>query len=215
MRIAPITPPWARAELRVPAEEADSMAMPNAVPKQGEWTVEDMWALLPDDDGKRYEVIDGVLYVTPSPSNPHQDAVGPLYLLLYEYLRRSKAGWVRISPADVRFGPRRGVQPDVYVAPMIRGRRPHTWQDITHLLLAVEVLSPSTASRDRGVKRRLYQEIADEYWIVDIDARIVERWRPGDTRPEVLDTTLTWQPAEAAETFTLDLAAFFRDVWDE
>jgi Uma2 family endonuclease len=190
------------------------MAMPRIMPAQGEWTVEDMWALLPDD-GNRYEVIDGVLYVTPSPSNPHQDAVGVLFVPLQAYLRRCPVGWVRMAPADVRFGPKRGVQPDVYVAPMVSGRRPHTWQEITRLLLVAEVLSPSTASRDRGVKRRLYQEVADEYWIVDIDARIVERWRPGDERPEILDSVLTWQPAGAAEVFTLDLPAFFREVWDE
>ena len=191
------------------------MAMPHAQPHQGEWTVEEMWARLPDDDGNRYEVIDGVLYVTPSPSNPHQDAVGILHVPLQAYCHRCPVGWVRFAPADVRFGPRRGVQPDLYVAPLVDGRRPHTWQEITHLALVVEVLSPGTASRDRGVKRRLYQEVADEYWIVDIDSRVVERWRPGDTRPEVLDAMLTWQPAGATEAFTLDLPGFFRQVWDE
>jgi len=190
------------------------MAMPHAMPAQGDWTVEDMWALLPDD-GNRYEVIDGVLYVTPSPGNPHQDAVAALLVPLRAFLGRCPVGWVRVAPADVRFGPKRGVQPDVYVAPLVNGRRPHVWQEITHLLLVAEVLSPGTASRDRGVKRRVYQEVADEYWIVDIDARIIERWRPGDERPEMLDSALTWQPAGADEPLTLDLPAFFREVWDE
>ena len=63
------------------------MAMPRTMPAQGQWTVEDMWALLPDD-GNRYEVIDGVLYVTPSPGNLHQDAVGALFELLRAFLRR-------------------------------------------------------------------------------------------------------------------------------
>ncbi len=191
------------------------MAMPNppAMPAQGEWTVEDMSAL--PDDGNRYEVIDGVLYETPSPGNQHQDAVGALYCLVELFLRRCPIGWVRFGPADVRFGPKRGVQPDVYVAPLVNGRRPRTWQEITRLTLVAEVLSPGTASRDRGVKRRLYQEVADEYWIVDIDGRIVERWRPRDERPEALDADLVWRPAGADDALTLDLPAFFREVWDE
>lgn len=189
------------------------MAMPHAMPAQGQWTVEDMWAL--PDDGNRYEVIDGVLYVTPAPATHHQDALGTLYARVRPYLERYAVGWVRFAPADVIFSPRHGVQPDLYVAPLVNGRRPRRWQDITRLLLAVEVLSPGTAARDRGVKRRLYQEHADEYWIVDLDSRIIERWRPGDERPEMLDAVLTWQPAGAGEALTLDLPDFFREVWDE
>ena len=189
------------------------MAMPQTQPAQGEWTVEDMWRLPEDSD--RYEVIDGVLYVTPSPSDDHQDVVGLLFRRIGEYLDRSPVGWVRVSPADVRFGPKRGVQPDVYVAPLVNGRRPHGWQEITHLLLAIEVLSPATAARDRGVKRRLYQQHADEYWIVDLEARLIERWRPGDERPEILDGALTWQPAGADAPLTVNLPAFFRELWDE
>ena len=47
-----------------------------------------------------------------------------------------------------------------------------------HLVLAIEVLSPTTAATDRGVKRRLRQQHADEHWIVDLDARLLERRRP-------------------------------------
>jgi Uma2 family endonuclease len=189
------------------------MAMPQTHPVQGEWTVEEMWRL--PDDGNRYEVIDGVLYVTPSPTDEHQDAVGVLFARLRQYLSPYAVAWVRVAPADVRFGSKRGVQPDVYVAPLVNGRRPHGWQEITHLLLAVEVLSPSTAATDRGVKRRFYQQHADEYWIVDLDARLIERWRPGDERPEILDGTLAWQPAGADAPLTVDLPAFFREVWAE
>jgi Uma2 family endonuclease len=189
------------------------MAMPQTTPRQGEWTVEEMWRL--PEDGNRYEVIDGVLYVTPSPSGRHQDAATILVWLLKGYLDRARVGCVRAAPADVRFRASRGVQPDVYVSPLIEGRRPRDWRQITHLLLAVEVLSPSTAANDRGVKRRLYQQHADEYWIVDLDARLIERWHPGDERPEVLDTTLTWQPAGSRDALTLDVAAFFRDVLEE
>lgn len=60
-------------------------------------------------------------------------------------------------------------------------------------LLAAEVLSPSTAARDRGRKRRIYLNAGlEECWIVDIDAYLIERWRRGDTRPEMVDTVLEW-----------------------
>lgn len=189
------------------------MAMPRTVPAQGEWTVDDMWAL--PEDGQRYEVIDGVLYVTPSPRDEHQDAVGALFVPISAYLLREPVGWVRVAPADVRFGPRRGVQPDLYVAPLVEGKRPRGWQAIRHLVLAVEVLSPASAARDRSVKRRLYQEHADEYWIVDLDGRVFERWRPDDRRPEVLDQQLVWRPAGSTDPLVVDVPAFFRQVWDE
>lgn len=187
------------------------MAMPHhAWPRQGKWTVEDMWRL--PETGDRYEVIDGVLHVTPSPSDDHQDAAGALFLRLAAYLEGNRVGCVRMAPADVRFARDRGVQPDVYVAPLVHGRRPRGWQQITHLLLAVEVLSPSTSDYDRGEKRRLYQQHADEHWIVDLDARVIERWRPGDARPDVLDAVLEWRPAGADDPLTLDVPAFFQDV---
>ncbi len=188
------------------------MAMPKALPVQGEWTVEEMWEL--PEDGNRYEVIDGVLFVTPSPTDEHQDAVFLLARRLADHMDRVGGGIVRIAPADIRFGTDRGVQPDVYVAPLVDGRRPHGWEQTRHLLLAVEVLSPSTAARDRGIKRRLYQQHADEYWIVDLDTRRIERWRPEDTRPEILDAVLEWRPPGAGEPLVLDVPAYFREVLD-
>jgi Uma2 family endonuclease len=82
-------------------------------------------------------------------------------------------------------------------------------------LLVVEVASPSTARYDRGLKRRFYQRAGvPEYWIVDLDARIVERWRPGDTRPEVLDAAISWQPEPGGPALTLDLPSLFGRVMD-
>ena len=189
------------------------MAMPQTTPAPGEWTVEDVWRL--PDDGNRYEVIGGVLFVTPSPRHVHQDATAALLVKLRAYLAACPVAWARHAPADIVFGPRDGVQPDLFVAPLVGGRRPTGWEEIKHLLLAVEILSPGTASRDRREKRRLYQRHADEYWIVDLDARLIERWRPGDVRPEVLDETLAWQPAGAAEPLVIDIQAYFVDAWGE
>lgn len=65
--------------------------------------------------------------------------------------------------------------------------------------MVAEVLSPSTERNDRVKKRDYFMRNGvGEYWIVDLDARVVERWRPGDTRPEILTTELTWRPDSAA-----------------
>jgi Uma2 family endonuclease len=103
----------------------------------------------------------------------------------------------------------------VFVAPTTEKGRPRDWRDISSLLLAVEVLSPSTARADRQRKRRIYQsEDVPEYWIVDLDARVVERWRPGDERPEILAEVLVWHPQPAARPLSIELEAFFADVMD-
>ena len=86
------------------------------------------------------------------------------------------------------------------MVPLVEGRRPKNWEEYGIPLLVVEVLSPSTARYDRLVKRHRYQRAGTrEYWIVDPDARLVERWRPDDERPEILEETLTWQPDPAQD----------------
>ena len=139
------------------------------------------------EDGNRYEVVDGELLVTPAPSFDHQQAAGMLLIALQEYLSGRPLGVAVMSPAAIEFDPATLVQPDVFVVPLEGGRRPKRWVDIRGLLLAIEVLSPSTARADRTTKRRRYQRAGvPEYWVVDLDARLVERWRPADERPEVL-----------------------------
>jgi Uma2 family endonuclease len=187
------------------------MAMP--LP-QTDWTAAQALAL-PDDD-TRYEVLDGELVVMPPPSWAHQIAVEQLHLFLHPYVREHALGWVKLSPSAVVLSERRLVQPDVFVLPRGEGPAPRAWTDITALLLAVEVLSPSTARRDRWQKRRMYQEFGTaEYWVVDPDARLVERWRPGDERPEVCGTTLRWTPAGARAPLEIDLVTFFAVVAGE
>jgi Uma2 family endonuclease len=200
----------AHAELPSRSREAHFMAMPATA----RWTAEMVRAL--PNDGKRYEVIDGELFVTPSPSWRHQDAVLGMARVLHPYLNTHGVGHVIISPADVSFDNDNLVQPDVFAVPLIGGRRPREWSDIKTLLLAVEVLSPGTARADRRVKLRLYQrQHVPEYWIVDVDARLVERWRPDDQRPEILSETLEWQPDPAHPSLVIDLPAYFRDVIGE
>jgi Uma2 family endonuclease len=180
----------------------------------GGWTVADVLAL--PDDGRRHEVVDGELLVTPAPSLPHQQAIMGLIQALLPYVNAHACGALYTSPADIELDERTLIQPDLFVAPLVDGRRPRSWAEIRTLLLAVEVLSPSTARADRHIKRRRYQRHGvTEYWIVDLDAQLVERWRPHDDRPEILHEQLAWQPSGAAEAFTLDLQAFFLEVQPE
>lgn len=177
------------------------------------WTAADL-ADLPDD-GNRYEVIDGELYVTPAPSLRHQEAVSVLSRILADYLDREGVGHAFFAPADIRFSSARLVQPDVFVTPLVNGRRPEHFDDVKRLLLAAEVLSPSTARTDRVVKRTIFREEAvDEYWIVDLDARTFERSTPADPRVEVLADVLRWHPAGADKPLEIDLVTYFASVLD-
>jgi len=152
------------------------------------WTGERVRAL--PDDGLRYELVDGELLVTPSP------------------------GWVRFAPADLSLGEDEVLQPDLFVIPA--ALNPRSWQEVRALLLVIEVLSPGTARYDRLIKRRRYQRApVPEYWIVDLDARLVERWKPDDTRPEILTETLEWTPAPGLKPLEIELPVFFAEVWGE
>ncbi len=190
------------------------MAMPSPIPLpigSTEWTAE-MARALPDD-GKRYEVLDGELFVTPAPSADHQEALMVLYRLLAPYVNEHRIGHLYLSPADIEFSPRRLVQPDLFVAPLLDGKRPRKWRDIHGLVLAVEGLSPSTARADRKVKSRIYMdEDVGEYWIVDLDARVFERWRRGESRPEILGESFGWPPHADVPPLTIDLVAYFAEV---
>jgi len=185
------------------------MGMPQTI----HWTAEHVRAL--PDDGQRHEVVDGELLVTPAPSWRHQAAVGELYRRIAHYLAADRVGAAILAPADIELDPRTLVQPDLFVVPLHDGRRPASWVEAGRLLLVVEVLSPSSARADRQVKRRRYQRAGvAEYWIVDVDGRLVERWRPGDTRPEIAGELLEWQPEGARDAFAIELPALFAEVID-
>ena len=133
-----------------------------------------------------------------------------LVIALREYVTTSSTGHVLASPADISWGPDILVQPDVFVASLSEVRT-LDWTNVKTLLLAVEVLSPSTARADRFTKRRLFQEVGiPAYWIVDGDERAVEVWTPEQRLPTVERERLVWQPHPEREPFTLELAELFR-----
>jgi Uma2 family endonuclease len=185
------------------------MSMPASA--GGGWTVA-MLETLPDD-GNRYEIIDGELFVTPAPSYTHQRIVLELALLFGTYLRGSREAEVMIAPADVRAGDRTSVEPDLFVIPLVNGRPLAGPAKLGELLLAIEVLSPSTAGLDRYKKRPTYQrEGVREYWIVDPDAHFIERWRPRVDEPEIVRGMIDWRAPGAAEALEIDLELLFARV---
>ena len=130
------------------------------------------------EDGRRYELYDGEVYVVPSPLPLHQIAAARLHLALTEYVRRH-GGLVLFAPLDIVLSEYDVVQPDLLyftagrqhlVDPRAVTRHPPD--------LAVEILSPTSASNDRGRKMQLLaRHGVQEYWLVDPDAAAIEVFR--------------------------------------
>ena len=139
------------------------------------------------DDGNRYEAIAGELYVTPAPSVRHQRISKRLSLALHRILEQSGLGEVFSAPLGVRFpSTGEGVQPDLLFVSRDRRAIVATDELKGPPDLVVEILSPTTAGRDTGLKRLLYErQGVAEYWIVDPEAKTVDVWRFGsDPRTE-------------------------------
>lgn len=202
------------APLRSPSAAEQTMAMPASARR---WTVEEVRAMQDEDRAwPRFELIDGELIVTPAPRRLHQRAVAELFRLLDPCVRAQRIGVVEFSPADIQLAPKTIVQPDVFVSPLVEGRVPLHWPQTTRLLLAAEVISPSNPRADRVTKRRFFARVdVAEYWVVDLDARIVERNLGADPRPEILDQALTWSPTGATEALVIDLPQYFARVYGE
>ena len=126
----------------------------------------DEYSLLPDD-GKRYQVIEGELIVSPSPHYRHQRIVWSLGQRLFAYAEAHKLGEVVGAPIDVILEPNTIVQPDLLFI------RRDNLGIIGNVIsgapdLCIEVLSPSTGLHDRYAKKAVYARCGvPEYWIVD------------------------------------------------
>ena len=181
------------------------------------WTAREVRQLIAESplQTPRYELVDGELLVTPSPNGIHQEAVAQLLYALHDYLDGTAIGRALHSPFDVELESESVTQPDVFVVPPDEWRRLRHEMPARHLLLAVEVLSPSSSRHDRVKKRPLYLRHVREYWIGDLDSRLFERWRPNDDRPEILVEDLVWHPPAADEPFRLDLPRYFADCFGE
>jgi Uma2 family endonuclease len=172
----------------------------------------DMVRALPDD-GNRYEVVYGELLVTPSPRPWHEIVTIRLLADLSVYLERFPVAQLFGSHSDISWGREDVlVSPDIIVVPLDHIRKLR-WDAVMHLLLAVEVLSPSSLRFDRFAKRKLFQEMGVPlYWVIDADRREVEVWTPDDAFPVTETHRLTWHPGGAGEPFFLELGRLFRPL---
>ena len=142
-------------------------------PPQGSWTYEDYAAL--HDDGNRYEIVNGVLIMTPAPSPEHQDIVGEIFSALRTHIKLAGLGRVFTGPIDVDLGPKNVYQPELVVVLNTHLDRVAEKKIIGAPDLVVEVASPSTAAYDRLTKYEKYAHAGiREYWLVKPTSRSVE-----------------------------------------
>jgi len=184
------------------------MGMAVSVPQ---YTVDDLETF--PEDGNRYELLDGVLLVTPAPRPEHQVVVSRLQVAFGFALVLPAHAHV-VGPGAVTLPPRTQLAPDLLVYPA-RFAPTTPWSEITEHWLAVEILSPSSHVYDREFKRDAYHALGvPEVWLVDIDARTVETSRATDGHApwrEVVRTEVRWKPpvAAAGVTVTISLDELF------
>lgn len=216
MAVMPMDPRMlGRDCLRAAFSTEQIMAMPAQRAPQRRWSEAEFYAARDAaPKGERWELVDGEVLVTPSPHWAHQRILAELFTLVRQYVRAQGLGEAFFSPLDVRLEPGLVLQPDMLVVPA--GELQRRTDTIRRLLLAAEIVSPSSARYDRVTKRPHYQRHrVSEYWVVDDTSRTIERWTPDDDRPELLADRLVWHPAGATESFVLDLVRFFESLAPE
>ncbi|HEX5482085.1 MAG TPA: Uma2 family endonuclease [Terriglobia bacterium] len=156
----------------------------NPMPVDTRLTYED-YCLLPND-GKRYEIIDGELFVSPAPSRAHQKVVSKLLYYLLDFVMKHQLGEVYVAPFDVVFSRFDVVEPDVLYVSNARAGILTSANVQGSPDLVVEVLSDSTEKIDRATKLKLYARFGvREYWIVDPVTCFAEIYRAVDAGLEL------------------------------
>lgn len=169
------------------------------------WTLEELHSL--PDDGNKYELIRGELFMTPPPTDEHETILAKLTRILDPYVAAQGLGYVYRPRAVLRFEGSE-VEPDLMV------RKPHRrkgkWDDAPIPILIVEVHSPYTRRRDRQQKREYYGDAAiAEYWMIDPEAETITVVRAGQADVVVHDL-LSWSPPGTAAPLEFDVATLFR-----
>jgi len=166
----------------------------------------DDYAKLPED--LRAELIDGELVMSPSPDPAHQALVLDLVYALKDHLGPSTQDRLLVAPCDVLLDRHNVLQPDVLVLPEGTQRAPPPWK-IPLPVFVIEVISPSTATRDRGVKLERYRARGvREAWIVDQYQKTI------DVLNLKAGTSLVCRPGDTARStavpgFSIEVARLF------
>lgn len=168
-----------------------------------------------EEDGNRYEVIQGELFMAPSPNRIHQVISRNLCRLLYPFLDSTNLGSAYNAPMDVYLDDSNVVQPDIIV--VLKGSAakeiPEGIEGAPDLVM--EILSPGTSRRDLQDKRELYTKFgAIEYWIVSPEARQIQVYR---LKEDPLHPVAIYQEMDTVETpllpgLTIPGTEVFKDV---
>ena len=180
-------------------------------PATKHWTLDELHSL--PDDGNKYELIHGELFVTPAPAPTHETILARLRRALEPYVVANDLGLV-FSPRSVVQVRGSEVEPDLMVRTAPKPL-PRDWAKWPVPILIVEVNSPTTRRRDHMHKRDFYLEIgAPEFWIVDPSARNVRVVRR-DTADDIVSETLLWSPARTTAPLRIDVQALFAGMVNE
>ena len=188
------------------------LAAPNS------WAADDL-ERLPEDDGNKYEIVDGRLLVTPAPSLAHEAVLNELAARIRAYVGpqvRAHASAQALGQLfhrnDLKFDDCNCVDPDLSVVRVSLPVGTLTWRDVPRPLLIVEVLSKSTRTHDLVGKAALYaREGIPLAWIVDHRERVVHVVRPG-AAIERCAAVLEWHPEGRSTPLSVNLPAFFNAV---
>ena len=169
------------------------------------WTLEELHRL--PDDGNKYELIRGELFVTPPPSVDHEELLAHLSGILSEYVKNHGLGRVYHPRAVIRFEGSEA-EPDLMVRAVTSGVHGNAWEELPAPLLVIEVLSPTTRRRDLVNKREYYLDAgAGEYWVLDGERREIRVIRRGH-EDVIARESVVWRAA-SKEPLVIDLASLF------
>jgi len=206
MRAPPATDTLRHAELSDLPPRIHIVAMPLSLPVY----TADMLRDFPDD-GNRYELLEGFLIVTPTPSRSHQVIAGRVFSAIERYLAPTGLAYA-VPVGEITRAPRIVLQPDILV---LSGTESITapWTDARDWWLAVEVFSPSSRMYDRNYKRDAYLALGvREVWLLDLDEKEVLVSRPSGPTDSAVHDVLRWHPVEMPAPLEVDLSHLFRGL---
>ena len=172
------------------------------------WTLEEVHSL--PDDGNKYELVRGELFVTPPPGADHETILARLSRLLEPYVARHHLGFLYHPRAVLRFEGSE-VEPDLMVR-QASSKKNAAWEDMPLPILIVEVFSPSTRRRDQLQKRHLYMDAGiAEYWMIDAERKSITVVRR-DRHDQTVRDQVLWEPLTGVPPLAVPLSAVFGET---
>src|SRR4051812_20667669 len=160
------------------------------------------------DDGNRYELLDGVLLVTPQANLRHQTVASELMIQLAQHVR--DVAWI-VGPGAIQHGSATHLEPVLLVFPK-RFSPDLKWSEVDEHWLVIEILSRSSRMYDREFKRDAYLRLgAREVWVVDPIGQHAEvSTRPG--KAERVDSVIRWRVPGTDRIVPVDIARIFQSL---